>query len=33
MTGNKVDLASVDQGSTGPNAAEAALQHGIRLKS
>ena len=32
VTGNTVDLAYVDQGYTGPNAAEAALQHGIQLE-
>jgi len=32
MTGNTVELAYVDQGYTGPNAAEAAQQHGIRLE-
>ena len=31
-TGHTVDLAYVDQGYTGPNAAEAAQQHGIRLE-
>jgi len=31
-TGNAVELAYVDQGYTGPAAAEAAKQHGIRLK-
>jgi len=32
LTGNTVELAYVDQGYTGPNAAEAAQQHGIRLE-
>jgi hypothetical protein len=32
VTGNTVELASVDQGYTGPNAAEAAEQHGIPLE-
>jgi transposase len=32
VTGHTVDLAYVDQGYTGPNAAEAALEHGIRLE-
>ena len=32
VTGNKVELAYVDQGYTGPNAAEAAQQHGLRLE-
>lgn len=32
VTGSTVDLAYVDQGYTGPNAAEAAQQHGIRLE-
>jgi len=32
VTGNTVELAYVDQGYTGPNAAEAALKHGIRLE-
>jgi transposase len=32
ITGNTVELAYVDQGYTGPNAAEAAQQHGIRLE-
>jgi transposase len=32
VTGNTVELAYVDQGYTGPNAAEAAEQHGIRLE-
>ena len=32
MTGNTVELAYVDQGYTGPNAAQAAQQHGIRLE-
>jgi len=32
VTGNSVDLAYVDQGYAGPNAAEAALQHGIQLE-
>jgi hypothetical protein len=30
VTENSVDLAYVDQGYTGPNAAEAALQHGMK---
>jgi transposase len=32
LTGHTVELAYVDQGYTGPNAAEAAQQHGIRLE-
>lgn len=32
MTGNTVELAYVDQGYTGPNAAEAAQQHGIQFE-
>ncbi len=32
VTGSNVELAYVDQGYTGPNAAEAAQQHGIRLE-
>ena len=32
VTGNSVELAYVDQGYTGPNAAEAAAQHGLRLE-
>jgi len=32
VTGNTVELAYVDQGYTGPNAAQAAHQHGIRLE-
>ncbi len=32
LAGNTVELAYVDQGYTGPNAAEAAQQHGIRLE-
>ena len=32
VTGNTVELAYVDQGYTGPSAAEAAQQHGIRLE-
>jgi transposase len=32
VTGNTIELAYVDQGYTGPNAAEAAQQHGIRLE-
>jgi transposase len=32
VTGNTVELAYVDQGYTGPNAAEAAQQHGIQLE-
>ena len=31
VTGNTVELAYVDQGYTGPNAAKAALEHGIKL--
>ena len=32
VTGKTVELAYVDQGYTGPNAAEAAQQHGIQLE-
>lgn len=32
VTGSTVELAYVDQGYTGPSAAEAAQQHGIRLE-
>jgi hypothetical protein len=32
VTGKNVELACVDQGYTGQNAAEAAQQHGIRLE-
>ena len=32
VTGGTVKLAYVDQGYTGPNAAEAAEQHGLRLE-
>jgi transposase len=32
MTGGPVELAYVDQGYTGPNAAEAVQQHGLRLE-
>ena len=32
VTGSTVELAYVDQGYPGPNAAEAAQQHGIRLE-
>jgi len=32
VTGNTVELAYVDQGYTGDNAADAAEQHGIRLE-
>ena len=32
VTGDTVELAYVDQGYTGANAAEAAGQHGIRLE-
>lgn len=32
VTGNTVEIAYVDQGYTGPNAAEAAQNHGIRLE-
>ena len=32
VTGRTVELAYVDQGYTGPNAADAAKQHGIRLE-
>lgn len=32
VTGSTVELAYVDQGYTGPNAAEAARTHGIRLE-
>jgi transposase len=31
VTGNSVELAYVDQGYTGENAAQAAAEHGIRL--
>ena len=31
-TGESVEMAFVDQGYTGPNAADAAEQHGIRLE-
>ncbi len=31
VTGSTVELAYVDQGYTGPNASEAAREHGIRL--
>src|ERR1700686_1178460 len=31
-TGNTVEMAYVDQGYTGPNAAEAAAHHGLRLE-
>jgi len=31
VTGNTVEIAYVDQGYTGPNAAQAAEQHGIQL--
>src|SRR5260370_38563000 len=33
VTGNSVELAYVDQGYTGPNAAQAAEQHGLRLET
>ena len=33
VTGGTVELAYVDQGYTGPHAAEAAQTHGIRLES
>ena len=33
VTGNNVELAYVDQGYTGHNAAEAAQQYGIRLEA
>ncbi len=32
VTGSTVELAYVDQGYTGPKAAEAASEHGIRLE-
>jgi transposase len=32
ITGSTVQLAYVDQGYTGPNAADAAAQHGIQLE-
>ena len=32
ITGGTVEMAFVDQGYTGPNAAEAAQNHGIRLE-
>ena len=32
VTGNTVEFAFVDQGYTGPNAAAAAQEHGIRLE-
>ena len=32
MTGESVQLAYVDQGYTGADAAEAAAEHGIRLE-
>lgn len=32
VTGGTVELAYVDQGYTEPNAAEAAQQHGVKLK-
>jgi transposase len=32
VTGGIVEMAYVDQGYTGPNAAEAAQQHGLRLE-
>ena len=32
VTGSMVELAYVDQGYTGPNAAEAAEEHGIRVE-
>jgi len=32
VTGGTVEMAYVDQGYTGPNAAEAAQQHGLRLE-
>ena len=31
ITGEQVELAYVDQGYTGENAAQAAAQHGVRL--
>ena len=31
-TGHSIDLAYVDQGYTGPNAANAAKAHGIKLE-
>jgi hypothetical protein len=32
VTGGTVELAYLDQGYTGPNAAQAAQQHGLRLE-
>ena len=32
ITGESIDLAYVDQGYTGENAAQAAAQHGIQLE-
>lgn len=32
VTGSSVELAFVDQGYTGPNAAEASGQHGLKLE-
>ena len=32
VTGSNVELAYVDQGYTGPNAAKAAQEHGLRLE-
>jgi transposase len=32
VTGGTVELAYVDQGYTGPTAAQAAQQHGLRLE-
>ena len=32
VTGGTVELAYVDQGYTGPNVAQAAQQHGLRLE-
>jgi len=32
VTGGTVEMAYVDQGYNGPNAAEAAQQHGLRLE-
>jgi transposase len=32
VTGQSVEVAYVDQGDTGDNAAEAALKHGIQLE-
>jgi transposase len=32
VTGGAVELAYVDQGYAGPNAAEAAHQHGLKLE-